>query len=192
MFGRKSHIIKSLSDEEIIESFLLKEENILLSELYYRYSHLVLGTCMKYLKNVENSEDLTIQIFSDLSNNLKKYKINHFKSWLYTTTKNACFMILRKNNVTHLNYEEVDYHLQEEEETISSKEIMELKLNALDEAIGKLNDDQAFCIRSFYLNKKSYEEISINSEYTINQVKSHIQNGKRNLKIIILKITESI
>lgn len=191
MLTRKTHIINNLSDEEILNLFLLNEENIYISEIYLRYSHLVLGTCMKYLKNIENAEDLTMNIFIDLSKNIKKHKINNFKSWLYISTKNACFMFLRKKNISYLTIEEVDY-LMVEEETLSGKELKEMKLNALENAINNLNEDQANCIRAFYLSRKSYEEICSSSNYTINQVKSHIQNGKRNLKIIISNTTSNI
>ena len=180
--------LSNLSDEEIIRCYLDNLANIAISELYSRYAHLVIGTCMKYLKNLENSEDLTVQIFSELPLDLKKHTIIHFKSWLYTKTKNACFMHLRKKKHVFLDISDFE-PISEDEDTLSSKEILEMKLNSLDTAISELNLDQAYCIREFYLNKKSYEEIHSGSSYTMNQIKSHIQNGKRNLKIIITKIS---
>lgn len=180
--------LSKLSDEEIIRCFQENFENIVISEFYFRYGHLVLGTCMKYLRNLENSEDLSIQIFSELSLDLKNHAITHFKSWLYTKTKNACFMYLRKKKHVFLDITDFD-PISEEEDTLSSKEILEMKLNCLDAAISELNSDQAYCIREFYLNKRSYEEIHSGSSYTMKQIKSHIQNGKRNLKIIITKIS---
>ncbi len=37
----------------------------------------------------------------------------------------------------------------------------------------------------FYLQEKSYKEIADSTNYSMNQVKSFIQNGKRNLKIML-------
>ena len=54
-------------------------------------------------------------------------------------------------------------------------------------AITKLNDEQRICIESFYLQKKSYLDISEETNYSIGEVKSYVQNGKRNLKIIMEK-----
>ena len=53
----------------------------------------------------------------------------------------------------------------------------------LPEAIKKLNEEQRICIELFYLHEKSYKEVADTTNFTLNQVKSFIQNGKRNLKI---------
>ena len=50
-------------------------------------------------------------------------------------------------------------------------------------ALEQLNDDQKKCLDLFYFKDKSYVEIAEITGYTINEVKSYIQNGKRNLKI---------
>jgi len=43
--------IKSLEDEQLILLFSRWKDNKIIDGIYYRYNHLVLGTCMKYLKN---------------------------------------------------------------------------------------------------------------------------------------------
>jgi RNA polymerase sigma-70 factor (ECF subfamily) len=55
----------------------------------------------------------------------------------------------------------------------------------LEEAIGELNEEQRTCVSLFYLQKKSYQQIAEITGYSQMQVKSYIQNGKRNLKIIL-------
>ena len=52
-------------------------------------------------------------------------------------------------------------------------------------ALQQLNKEQQQCVTLFYLEKKSYLEITTMTDYTLMQVKSHIQNGKRNLKILM-------
>jgi RNA polymerase sigma-70 factor (ECF subfamily) len=59
--------------------------------------------------------------------------------------------------------------------------------SVLNEALKTLNDAQKQCITLFYLQKKSYNEIAVLTGYTPMQIKSNIQNGKRNLKIIMEK-----
>lgn len=164
-----------------------KTDNRIIAELYKRYGHLVFGVCMKYLKHIQNSEDLTIELFADLPQKLKNHKILHFKSWLYTTTKNSCLMILRKKNGFNSNIDD-QFEDKAEEENLSSKEILEIKLEALEIALKELNDKQATCIKAFYLEKRCYDEISKAENLTLNEVKSHIQNGKRNLKMILSKL----
>jgi DNA-directed RNA polymerase specialized sigma24 family protein len=52
-------------------------------------------------------------------------------------------------------------------------------------ALEELNKEQKLCVTLFYLDKKSYSEIMDITGFNMMQVKSYIQNGKRNLKIII-------
>ena len=60
-------------------------------------------------------------------------------------------------------------------------------LDLMEESLGELNPEQKQCVTLFYLQKKSYQEISDETGFTMLQVKSFIQNGKRNLKIMIEK-----
>jgi RNA polymerase sigma-70 factor (ECF subfamily) len=58
-------------------------------------------------------------------------------------------------------------------------------LAKMQEAIEKLNPQQQQCVNLFYLQKKSYAEITEITGLTMMQVKSHLQNGKRNLKMMM-------
>jgi RNA polymerase sigma-70 factor (ECF subfamily) len=183
-FNRNSY--KSLSDEEIISLYLTNKESKIIDEFYKRYSHLVFGVCLKYLKQKENAEDTTLEIFNQIGNKIEKHSIQNFKSWLFTITKNTCLMQLRKKNHQFIEIDNAPVS-EDYDDSLKSKEINELKLNLLEEALIELNTDQHYCIRAFYLEKKSYDEIVKDSNYNLNEVKSFIQNGKRNLKIILTK-----
>jgi len=187
VFRNRKNNYSSLSDQELIELFVLKNDSQVIAELYKRYGHLVFGVCMKYLKHIQDAEDLTIELFADLPQKLKSHKILHFKSWLYITTKNSCLMLLRKKNGYNSSIEDLNLDIADEGR-ISTKEILETKLEALEIALEELNEKQAICIKAFYLEKRCYDEISKLENLTINEVKSHIQNGKRNLKMILSKL----
>lgn len=58
-------------------------------------------------------------------------------------------------------------------------------LNKMEEAIKQLNPDQQQCVILFYLQKKSYAEVAQATGLSMLQVKSHLQNGKRNLKMMM-------
>ena len=66
----------------------------------------------------------------------------------------------------------------------------EVQYTQLEKAIEELNEDQRKCIELFYLKEKSYNDIVDLTGYTMNEVKSFIQNGKRNLKIKLDKNSE--
>jgi RNA polymerase sigma-70 factor (ECF subfamily) len=96
-------------------------------------------------------------------------------------------MLLRKKNGYNSSIEDLNLDIADEGR-ISTKEILETKLEALEIALEELNEKQAICIKAFYLEKRCYDEISKLENLTLNEVKSHIQNGKRNLKMILSKL----
>ena len=59
----------------------------------------------------------------------------------------------------------------------------EKQIILMEEAILLLNEGQRVCIELFYLKNRSYNEIVAATGYSANDVKSYIQNGKRNLKL---------
>lgn len=171
----------NLSDLDLILLYKQEENLFTIPLLYERYGHLVLGTCIKYLKRYEDAEDITMKIFGELNQKIEKHTIQHFKSWLYQVTKNECLIHLRKQKThqtpIHENLLQAETH---ETEELNERE---LKLTKLEKAIQHLKDEQRICIELFYLKDKSYQEISDELNISLNSVKSSIQNGKRNLKI---------
>lgn len=178
-----SHNHSTLSDLELIAQYKDSGDLALVGVLYNRYMTLVFGVCMKYLKEREESRDMVMQIFEKLMVSLQEHEITHFKSWLYVTSRNHCLMMLRskKNKVaTELKDEVMEnallLHLSEEPE-------METNLVKLEKCMEHLVLEQKHCVSLFYLQQKCYKEIVQLTGYDDNKVKSHIQNGKRNLKL---------
>ena len=66
-------------------------------------------------------------------------------------------------------------------------QIRENLLEQMQSALEQLNQEQRTCISLYYLENHSYQEISTKTGYNGDQVKSYIQNGKRNLKNSMLK-----
>ena len=65
------------------------------------------------------------------------------------------------------------------------EQLQQNQTEALLKAIEVLGPEQKICISLFYLKKQSYKEIEKTTGYTFQQVKSNIQNGKRNLRLIL-------
>jgi len=144
---------------------------------------LLLGVCMKYLKNEDDAKDSVQQVFLKVINDLPKYKVEYFKSWLYMVTKNHCLMKLRDKGKFPLEINDQAMSAAEEPDTIDNAVEKEYHLSFMEQALGQLNNEQRVCVTSFYLQKQTYQQISESTGLSIMQVKSHIQNGKRNLKI---------
>lgn len=170
---------RKYSDEELVIAYTQKPTRDILQVLFERYGHLVLGLCMKYLKQIENAEDLCASIFEKLPELIVKHEIKYFKSWLYQVSRNECLMLLRKKKTYTIPAE--DAHLESEEiEDLVSKET---EIHLLENALKELKEEQRNCVTMFYLEEMSYQEISNKIGVEIKKVKSYIQNGKRNLKI---------
>ena len=184
----KADNYKDLSDQELLEQFYADHNNEWLGILLQRYTLLLLGVSMKYLKNEEEAKDSVQQIFLKVIQELQKYKVEYFKSWLYMVAKNHCLMKIRERQgkiTTEINDKlttkpEEQSDLQAIADNEQTLELMELSLK-------ELNHEQQQCVTLFYLQKKSYQEVSDETGYSLLQVKSHIQNGKRNLKMLIEK-----
>jgi RNA polymerase sigma factor (sigma-70 family) len=178
-------------DKELLQSFYDDGNNEWLGILLQRYTGLLLGVSMKYLKNEDNAKDAVQQIFLKVIHELQKYKVEYFKSWLYMIAKNHCLMKLRdKGKVTT----EIKESILKADNDIDIKEAAvkkEISLTHLEQALTLLNDEQRICVTLFYLEKKAYQEIVTITNYTMMQVKSNIQNGKRNLKIQMERMTEN-
>lgn len=95
MFGKKDSI-SSLNDTDLLNRFQKKADMRIIGEFYQRYAHLVMGTCMKYLQNRQEAEDLTMHVFEILPDKIQRHQITHFKSWLHIVVKNECLMRLKK------------------------------------------------------------------------------------------------
>jgi RNA polymerase sigma factor (sigma-70 family) len=143
---------------------------------------------MKYLKDDDEAQDAVMQIFEKLLVDLKKHEINQFKGWLHSVAKNHCLMQLRSEKSLAEKQQELKKDFKSfvessEELHLTDVPDKEKQLTLLEEAIKTLKEDQKVCVELFYLQEKSYHEIVDLTGYTLNNVKSHIQNGKRNIKI---------
>jgi RNA polymerase sigma-70 factor (ECF subfamily) len=140
---------------------------------------------MKYLKNEEAAKDAVQQIFEKVIHELQRYRVQYFKSWLYMVARNYCLMQLRKHGEKYVDA--INENIINEEPAISKETEKEKLLSLVETSMDELSDDQKTCITLFYLDKKSYQQISEQTGFSLMQVKSYIQNGKRNLKLLVEK-----
>jgi RNA polymerase sigma-70 factor (ECF subfamily) len=145
---------------------------------------------MKYLKNEEEAKDAVQHVFLKVLTELPKYRVAYFKSWLYMIAKNHCLMKLREKGHARVEIDERMLLVREEEDIKALHTEKELMLTSMTDAVAELADEQKTCISLFYLQKKSYQEIVAVTGFSLMQVKSYIQNGKRNLKIILQRRLE--
>lgn len=176
----KTHISK-LSDIELIQAYQKENAQKFTAELFSRYAHLVFGVSLKYLKSEPEAKDLTQNVYTVIQKKLKTHEVTNFSSWLHQLTKNECLIELRRNKRIEL-VPLTENNLEEEDSHIDEKILLETKIETLLKELENLKPAQKECMKLFYLKKMSYREITSSTPYSEKEVKSYIQNGKRNLK----------
>ena len=180
----------SYTDAELVASYKESGDLQVLAELYQRYIDLVYGVCLKYFKDTDQSKDGVMQIFEELVGKLKKHDVENFKSWLYQVSKNYCLMQLRAPK--NFRTVEIAESLMQNEENVHLNGVLEKEenLQRLEHCLTTLSEDQRRAVQLFYLDGKCYNEIVELMGQEWNQVRSFIQNGRRNLKLCMEKSAE--
>lgn len=172
---------RNLLDEELLYRVAQRRDEEALSMLYKRYAHLAMGVGLKYLA-YEDAKDVVQQVFVKIWTDAAQYKVKSFKPWLYTVVKNQCLMQLRRSDPTvsfpengpdFVEYEDLTHHKMEQEQI----------LRILEHCLEKLQQPQKDCVELFYRGQKTYSEIATLQKISDKQVKTYLQNGRRNLKI---------
>ncbi len=193
VFSDKDSLDKDILDKEIIREYRQKQDPGILEPLFESYMHLVFGVCMKYLKNTEDAEDATMEILEKLMDDLIKHEVDNFPAWLHSLSRNYCLMKLRSRKHIFIGENEdagrkILNNLVESDPDLHLYNEREAELSQLEDALAQLNKEQGQCLSLFYLSGKSYQEVAKETGFSIKQVKSHIQNGKRKLKINLISI----
>jgi RNA polymerase sigma-70 factor (ECF subfamily) len=176
------------TDLELVERYKATRDPAPLGVLFERYTHLALGVSLRYLRNREDAEDAVMEVYERLTKALLEHEVANFKSWLYSVVANHCRMILRRRKsvptAVEASEELLDAVLASAPAPHEDDE-GERQMQALPAAMARLAEGQRRCLELFYLEGHSYAEVARRSGYALNEVKSHIQNGKRNLRILL-------
>lgn len=182
MFSRKSKY-NSLPDRELVDLFKSANDMNALGVLFNRYAHLVASIAIGILKNEERAKDVVHEIFETIVKDLKKHDVKNFNAWIYSVTKFHCFKI-KKEPFASESSEELE-STDEFEEVLERELILQKRVDILNKSLSEIKPNQKNCIELFYFKGLSYKEVSDKTNLSIKEVKSHIQNGKRNLKLLI-------
>jgi len=192
LFSKKN----SASDEELVLNYFHSGNTSIVGDLFERHVKTVFGACLFYFRDKDIAKDAVMQIFEKLMVDLRKTEVKNFKAWMSFVVRNYCISELRKNKnkhflpETYLDFEIRETSLEEEEKIAAVNE--EQLLDHMKEALPQLKENQKICVEAFYLRGLSYQQISEETKFTINEVKSFIQNGKRNLRLMIEEKVKNI
>ncbi len=177
------------TDEELVLDYYNTGNKDLVGQLFEKHVKTVFGVCLFYFKDKDVAKDAVMQIFEKLITELKKTEIKNFKGWLSFVVRNYCISEIRKNKnkyrlpEKYLEFEVSEALLDEEEKIAMVND--DLMMDHLQTCLPELKENQRVCIDLFYLKGQTYQQICGKTKFSLNEVKSYIQNGKRNLKLLI-------
>lgn len=175
------------TDEELIALYQQSANNQLLGILLERHTLLLLGIAMKYLKDKASAEDAVQQIYIITITKFPSEPILNFKGWLYILMRNYCLGVLRSQQYFSVP-ETLQYIPNPESKTTQEWMSDDRMLQDMHQALNTLSLEQRTCIQLFYIEERSYKEIMAKTNFSFEQVKSYVQNGKRNLKLTLQKM----
>lgn len=184
---------RQLTDEELVQRFADTANQACFEELYRRYKHLSFGVCLKMMKNEDDSRDIVSEVFRILYQKLPAAQVKSFKSYLYAVSRNECIARLRQRKSEANKLADWRYTEKPEMDFVENDNMASLidgepsMETTVENAVQLLGEEQRTCIHLFFYENKSYKDIAEKTGYTEKQVKSYLQNGKRNLRIMLEK-----
>lgn len=181
----KSQSPPLLTDAELFDAIKTKQPDAL-GMLYDRYGGLVYGIALKILKNPQEAEDLTQEIFLALWRNVN-YNPEHFVRYLVTMTRSRAIDKLRSRSRNLKLLER--WSQTEQHETFSSTPFE----NACDQersqhlrsALEQIPQQQRQVLEMAYDEGLSQSEIAQKLDIPLGTVKSRIRQGLLKLKQIL-------
>lgn len=158
-----------------------------------RYKHMVFTLAMKILKNNEEAEEISQDVFIKVYNALQTFKgDSKFSTWLYKIAyyQSLDYLKKQKRNLRTSSIDaDTEYHLPSVENALSGLELNERKL-AIKGAINKLPEEYAVVITLHYFEELSLKEIGQIMNIEANTVKVRLFRSRKRLAAILRNVLE--
>jgi RNA polymerase sigma factor (sigma-70 family) len=189
LFFKKKH--KPESETDLLRKYRQTGDLSILGKLYEPHMEMVFAIAMKYFRDEDDAKDTVMQIFEELITKLRQHEVENFRAWLGMVARNHCLMKIRSSRsalsgqFSDDNEEEFSAHFMEisNSQHLTDDFDIEENLTKLENCLQTLNAAQKQSVELFFMQEKTYQEVSQLTGFEINKVKSYLQNGKRNLKI---------
>jgi RNA polymerase sigma-70 factor, ECF subfamily len=182
-----AQIGRELSDEELIREFLDGHKGAFRT-LFDRYQRKVYTGCRMFLQDASAAEDATQETFLRAYQNLGRFVGGNFPGWLMRIAKNVCIDQWRRQK----HQVEVDeQHIANlpDRESLEDATAFRLAAQKIEEGMTLLPAEQRRCLE-LKIAGYSYEEMAAATGFSVQAVKSHLQNGRRMLWLRLNKVLD--
>ena len=173
-----------LTDEELVQNIVAKNDTLLFGVLYDRYAKMVYNKCYGFARSQDEAEDLTQDVFLMLFVKLASFKgKSKFSTWLYSFTYNFCVNYVNRNKQRKMSdksvpMDDVDYKVADE---VSDDRIYEMKANKLEKALGMISAEDKSILLLKYQDGASIKELSELMELGESAIKMRLKRAKAKL-----------
>lgn len=174
--------IDSASESELVHRYRLTGDNRCFEELYNRTSMVVFGICLRYLRDPGRAEDLCHETFLRAYRDFDGFRGTAFRAWACRIARNLCLNEVRHAAVVRRFTPELASPAHQKpaaEEALVGRERLEVARSIIRE----LSSDQRRVFLLRHLDGHSYREIAELTGFADNEVRSLLQNARRNFRI---------
>lgn len=180
-----------MSEKELIQK-ILDGSSEAFKTMVEQYQDKVISTCMGFLHNLEDAEDLAQEVFIEVFLSMHKFRHeSSFSTWIYRITVNKSLNHIRKNKIRKLVKSFEDFfrgndeilNLPADNSSLANNKIDDYeRLQILDKAINGLPKNQRIAFTLHKYNELPYKKISDIMNMSHSSVESLIHRAKQNLQ----------
>lgn len=157
-------------------------------KLLNRYKGPVFSICLRMVRNRDDAEDISQDVFIRVFNMLDRYNPSFpFSSWLFRITSNLCIDFLRKNKRTVLSIDspvegkdgEMLRQFESNEQGPEKRMELKEKMEYLEQSIGTLPERYRIIVIMRHQEHLSYEQISEMLGIPLGTVKARIHRARK-------------
>lgn len=174
-------------EEQLI--YQVKQGNIdAFGQIVDQYKDVSLSLAVSILKNKESAEDVLQEVFIKVFQKIKTFNAKStFATWLYRIVVNTSYNELKRQK-RHLSIDGLSEELvgtQMDHNSIVEREAQKIYIN---QALAKMNTDEALVLRLFYLGELSIKEIGKVTGFKQSKIKVSLHRGRKNLEFQLKRI----
>lgn len=176
--------VASLSDEELVERTRSQDQE-LYTEIVKRYESKLLRYALSFVRDQHTAEDIIQNAFIKAFINLNGFNTNKkFSSWIYRIVHNESINEIKRGK-KQIALEDVPDHLLKDDANVEESIDAKIQTEAVRSHIQQLPLAYRSVIALFFLEEKSYEEISDILRIPIGTVGTRLNRGKKMLSTLI-------
>ncbi len=177
------------TDEELVAA-ILDGEAALYTDLVQRYQGRLVNYLNRFLRNIDESQELSQEVFLKVYRALDRYNPRYrFSTWLFRVAKNAAIDLLRKRRLKLVPMQRVGVDGDTREREFPGQERDPYRVfrnlerrHAIGTAIDGLKDEYRELIQLRHFAEMTYEEIAEFKGMPLGTVKNKLFRGRRMLK----------